>query len=79
MTSNLLAALKSSAAQQSAAIQNNAKMTPLTEAAISGSVSRVQKVLQEDSKVKIDQKDSDGVSALITRQSQGTWRWWWNS
>ena len=68
-TANLLAALKSNAAQQAAMI-SNAKMTSLTEAALSGNVERVTKVLQEE-KVKVDQKDSDGVSALMHASTAG--------
>ena len=45
-------------------------LTPLNEAATSGNVERCLKVLSED-KVKVDQKDADGVSPLMHAASLG--------
>ena len=64
--SNLLAALKSNAAGGG----GEKPKSSLTEAALGGNVDKVTKVLAEE-KVKIDQKDGDGVSALMHASMAG--------
>ncbi|CAK0800614.1 unnamed protein product [Prorocentrum cordatum] len=59
MTSNLLAALKSNQGKTSPPL-----VAPLIEAAKAGSVSLCAKALEEP-KVKVDQKDPEGISALM--------------
>jgi len=59
MTSNLLAALKSNQGKS-----NTVSVNPLIEAAKAGQVDNCARALEEP-KVKVDQKDSDGVSALM--------------
>eukprot|EP00427_Karlodinium_veneficum_P022469 CAMPEP_0169106144 /NCGR_PEP_ID=MMETSP1015-20121227/24180_1 /TAXON_ID=342587 /ORGANISM="Karlodinium micrum, Strain CCMP2283" /LENGTH=410 /DNA_ID=CAMNT_0009167565 /DNA_START=55 /DNA_END=1288 /DNA_ORIENTATION=+ len=60
MTSNLLAALKSNQGKSSTVSVN-----PLIEAAKAGQYDNCVRALEEERKVKVDQKDSDGVSALM--------------
>merc|ERR1719329_1726937 len=59
MTHNLLAVLKTHQGKPSAVAVN-----PLVEAAKQGQVDSCARALEEP-KVKVDQKDSDGVSALM--------------
>lgn len=65
MTSNLLAALKSNQGKTS-----TTAVYPLIEAAKSGQVEGCSKAL-EDKKVKVDQKDPEGVNALMHAASGG--------
>ncbi|CAE8641520.1 unnamed protein product, partial [Polarella glacialis] len=65
MTSNLLAALKSNQGKTS-----TATVYPLIEAAKAGQVEGCSKALEEP-KVKVDQKDPDGVNALMHAASGG--------
>lgn len=65
MTSNLLAALKSNQGKTTAAVVN-----PLIEAAKQGSVEKCQAALLEP-KVKLDQKDTEGMTALMHAAIQG--------
>ncbi|CAK0878739.1 unnamed protein product [Prorocentrum cordatum] len=59
MTSNLLAALKSNQGKS-----NTVSVNPLIEAAKAGQVENCARALEEP-KVKVDQKDPEGVSALM--------------
>lgn len=65
MASNLLAALKSN--QQKV---NQVSVNPLIESAKAGQVEGCQKAL-EDPKTKVDQKDPEGVSALMHAAMNG--------
>lgn len=59
MTSNLLAALKSNQGKS-----NTVAVHPLIEAAKAGQIENCARALEEP-KVKVDQKDPEGVSALM--------------
>lgn len=65
MTSNLLAALKSNQEKN-----NLAALSPLIEAAKNGQLEGVERSLLEP-KVKVDQRDSDGITALMHASSAG--------
>jgi len=65
MTQNLLAALKSNQGKSS-----TTTTYPLIEGAKAGQVDHCVKALEEP-KVKVDQKDQDGVNALMHAASGG--------
>mmetsp|Transcript_20910 Transcript_20910/g.53155 ORF Transcript_20910/g.53155 Transcript_20910/m.53155 type:complete len:221 (-) Transcript_20910:863-1525(-) len=69
MTSNLLAALRSQKTKEKEAVQEES--LPLVEAAKKGNLQQLTEILNADSKVKVDQKDTQGISALMHAAMRG--------